>query len=129
MESRTPGLLATPATRVVLKVIAYYAVLIALGWVVLNKVPSSPNFALGFESVLNSGQTLAEGKKASLGPVLDEPSRAVAVAAAMTAAILLSRPVAWIYQLTRAKKGYQQSVVQLMIILPLVVSGVVILVS
>ena len=47
----------------------------------------------------------------------------------MTAAILLSLPVAWIYQLTRAKKGYQQSVVQLMIILPLVVSGVVILVK
>jgi hypothetical protein len=47
----------------------------------------------------------------------------------MTAAILLSLPVAWVYQLTRAKKGYQQSVVQLMIILPLVVAGVVILVK
>ena len=55
MESRTPGLLATPATRVVLKVIAYYVILIALGWVVLNRIPSSPTFALGFESVLNSG--------------------------------------------------------------------------
>ncbi|MEP6509658.1 MAG: DUF4956 domain-containing protein, partial [Gemmatimonadales bacterium] len=38
-------------------------------------------------------------------------------------------PVAWIYQLTRAKRGYQQSVVQILVILPLVVAGVVILVK
>jgi hypothetical protein len=130
MESRTPGLLANPATRVLLKVVAYYAVLIALGWVVMNKIPSSPAFGgFGVESVLKGGPIPDEGKKGSIGPVLDEPSRAAAVAAAMTAAILLSLPVAWVYQLTRAKKGYQQSVVQLMIILPLVVAGVVILVK
>ncbi|MEO8337299.1 MAG: DUF4956 domain-containing protein, partial [bacterium] len=38
-------------------------------------------------------------------------------------------PVAWVYLLTRAKRGYQQSVVQLLIILPLVVSGIVLLVK
>lgn len=130
MESRTPGLLANPATRVLLKVVAYYAVLIAVGWVVMNKIPASPAFGgFGIESVLKGGPIPDEGKKGSIGPVLDEPSRAAAVAAAMTAAILLSLPVAWVYQLTRAKKGYQQSVVQLMIILPLVVAGVVILVK
>lgn len=127
MESRTPGMLASPSARVLLKVAAYYAVLITLGWVVLRELPVSPTFAtFGFEPMLG-GSATASSKNAV--PVLDESSRAAAVAAAMTAAILLSLPVAWVYQLTRAKKGYQQSVVQLMIILPLVVAGVVILVK
>jgi hypothetical protein len=47
----------------------------------------------------------------------------------MLASILLSLPVAWIYLLTRAKRGYQQSVVQLLIILPLVVAGIVVMVK
>lgn len=128
MESRTPGLLANPATRVVLKVTAYYAVLIAFGWFIQNKLPVNSGFAgFGLESVLKGGPIPPDSK--TVAPLLDEPSRAAAVAAAMTAAILLSLPVAWVYQLTRAKKGYQQSVVQLMIILPLVVAGVVILVK
>lgn len=44
---------------------------------------------------------------------------------AMLAAVLLAVPVAWIYVLTRAKRGYQQSVVQTLVILPMVVAGVV----
>jgi hypothetical protein len=62
-------------------------------------------------------------------PTLDEYRLAIAVMASMVASILLSVPVAWIYLLTRAKRGYQQSVVQLLIILPLVVAGIVVMVK
>jgi hypothetical protein len=62
-------------------------------------------------------------------PTLDEYRLAIAVMASMLASILLSVPVAWIYLLTRAKRGYQQSVVQLLIILPLVVAGIVVMVK
>src|SRR5678809_292009 len=92
----------SPATRVVVKVAIYYAVLIALGFLAWRVLPHPP---------------------------LDQTKLSITVLIAMCAAISLSLPVAWIYQLTRAKRGYQQSVVQLMIILPLVVSGVVILVK
>lgn len=130
MEGRSTSTLTSPATRVVLKVVIYYAVLITVGWLLLDKLSVSSMFpAIGLEPILTEGMTPSEEKKAALGPVLNEPQRVAAVAAAMTAAILLSLPVAWIYQLTRAKRGYQQSVVQLMIILPLVVAGVVILVK
>jgi hypothetical protein len=54
---------------------------------------------------------------------------AVMVSIAMIGSLLLMLPVAWVYQLTRAKRGYQQSVVQLLIILPLVVAGIVVLVK
>jgi hypothetical protein len=53
----------------------------------------------------------------------------ITVAVAMLAAVLLSLPVAWVYLLTRAKRGYQQSVVQLLIVLPTVVAGIVLLVK
>ena len=128
MESPASGALMSPATRVVLRVVIYYAVLISVGWLVLNRIPTTPGVVgIGMESVLSN----APSKKDILNsaPRLDESGKAAAVAAAMTAAILLSLPVAWIYQLTRAKRGYQQSVVQLMIILPLVVAGIVILVK
>src|SRR3954466_11910642 len=51
------------------------------------------------------------------------------VAAAMIGSVLLSIPVAWIYTLTRAKRGYDQSVVQTLILLPALVAGVVVLVK
>ncbi len=128
METLPPQNSASPATRVVLKVVAYYTIVIGLGWLVLRRFPLTPGFSgFGLENVLTTG-TLPSKKDVST-LVVDESTHAVAVATAMSAAILLALPVAWIYQLTRAKRGYQQSVVQLMIILPLVVAGVVILVK
>jgi hypothetical protein len=43
--------------------------------------------------------------------------------------VALTVPVAWVYILTRRKKGFRQSVVHTLIILPLVVAGVVVLVK
>jgi hypothetical protein len=129
METRAAATFLSPATRVVLKVAIYYAVLIVVGWLVLNQLPQTTSLSgFGLDPILNSGKA-SPSDIVKNAPVLDEQGKSAAVAAAMTAAILLSLPVAWIYQLTRAKRGYQQSVVQLMIILPLVVAGVVILVK
>ena len=47
------------------------------------------------------------------------------VAAVCLAAIALMLPVAWICALTRSKQGYRQSLVQTLLILPVVVSGIV----
>jgi len=46
----------------------------------------------------------------------------------MVAAVLLMIPVAWVYILTRAKRGFTQSTVQTLIFLPIVVSGLIMLV-
>ncbi len=127
MESRQSGVFASPSTRVLLKVVIYYAVLIPIGWLVLNELPTSSGFASSrFEPILGDG--LAAGLQNAESDAAYS-GNAAAVAAAMMAAMLLSLPVAWIYLLTRAKRGYQQSVVQLLVILPLVVAGVVILVK
>jgi hypothetical protein len=54
---------------------------------------------------------------------------AVTTALCMIGAFLLMLPVSWVYILTRRKKGFRQSVVQTLIILPIVVAGVVLLVK
>ena len=56
-------------------------------------------------------------------------SSAPAAAVAMLGAVLLAVPVAWVYVSTRARRGYQQSVVQTLVVLPMVVAGVVALVK
>ena len=47
----------------------------------------------------------------------------------MAAAFALMLPVAWIYIMTRRRKGFRQSVVQTLVILPIVVAGVVFMVK
>jgi len=60
---------------------------------------------------------------------IDATTLSLTVAAAMIGAAALSVPVAWIYRLTRKKKGYQQSVVQTLMVLPPLVASVVVLVK
>lgn len=130
MTTSTMSTLASPATKVVLRCVVYYAVLLGLGALLWNRlpragVPSLSSFVEAFGGAQGGG--VAGGTNAA--PLAGDPSLTVMVIVAMSAAILLSIPVAWVYLLTRAKRGYQQSVVQLLIILPLVVSGIVVLVK
>lgn len=118
-------------SNLVLRVIAYYVLLgaaIALFWRfgpdrLHSLFTSSPNaFFSGAEpSAADAfGRGDVDDGQAHLG------SRA---AIAMVSAALLALPVAWLYTLTRRKRGYQQSVVQTLVLLPLVVAGVVVLVK
>lgn len=59
-----------------------------------------------------------------------EPSIMWAMATvAMVSAGVLALPLAWLYTITRQKRGYRQSVVHSLILLPVVVAGVVVLVK
>jgi len=81
--------------------------------------PALPAMDLGRAA---AGQAL---QRTALGPVGEVAS----VAIAMCFSALLTLPVAWLYILTRQKKGFRQSVVHTLIILPVVVGGVVVLVK
>ncbi len=122
----TGSMQAGPATRVVLRSVVYYVVLIGgatLAWPYLPRTGGLPSLSL---EAMFGGPSAA----ARPGPVaLEATALAGGVAIAMLASVLLSLPVAWVYLLTRAKRGYQQSVVQLLIILPAVVAGIVLLVK
>jgi len=85
------------------------------------------------ESLLAGGGTfevMSKSAARTAAPIsIDELTLALTVAAAMIGAVLLALPVAWIYALTRKKSGYQQSVVQTLLILPPLVAGVVVMVK
>jgi len=118
---------AQPATRIVIRVVAYYALLTMAGSVAWHLLPHGGAIAPTSLDALFGGAPAPSGR-APLAP-LDEAGLALTVSVAMLAAILLALPVAWIYRLTRAKRGYQQSVVQLLVVLPMVVAGIVLLVK
>jgi hypothetical protein len=85
------------------------------------------------DALVSSGGFAGLGQPSSLQGVgsapVDGTTLAWTVGVAMTGAVLLALPVAWIYTLTRQKRGYQQSVVQTLMLLPPLVAGVVVLVK
>jgi hypothetical protein len=107
----------------VLRTLLYYAVVGAL--TVAFREYAVPNWgALGgesFNALVGGAPLVADG-------AITAPS-GVAAAIAMLTAFATSLPVAWIYTLTRRKKGFQQSVVQTYLILPVVAAGIVVLVK
>ncbi len=110
--------------NILLRTILYYLALgVAVywfGWAEVGGLGSSAGIevltgSLSKKDVLAAAQTTA-------------PAATHAIIA-MTSAIAYALPVAWIYVLTRQKKGYSQSVVQALLVLPLVIAGIVVLVK
>ena len=127
--SSASGASREPATRVLIRCAIYYAALAAIGTLIWRWLPRGSEFFTpsSLETLFGNGKVEAVMEGAPVE--LDDVSTSITVAVAMLSAVLLAIPVAWIYQLTRAKRGYQQSVVQLLIMLPSVVSGIVLLVK
>lgn len=119
---------ATPVAKALTKVVLYYAILFAIGFLVWDELPRAGGVVQSFDLLTGSAAPPEVAKRAARLHV-GEINLALTVTLAMISAILLSVPIAWVYVLTRAKRGYQQSVVHLLIVLPLVVSGIVVLVQ
>ncbi len=131
------------ATRVVIRVVAYYIVvlgLFAFAWPYLGRFERATQASL--QALLGGAIGLTAAPAARIGPLgslvpvggtVDSPvagsTLAVTVVLAMVGALVFALPVSWIFVLTRAKRGYQQSVVQTLVMLPMVVAGVVVLVK
>lgn len=122
--------LADIAEHPLFRVLAYYVFLFASVAALVRLVPgalvfiNAPLPASAFLPGPGGGApaTIMSGS-------LDPATTLLAAAVALASACLLMLPVTWVYAQTRRKKGYQQSVVQTLIILPLVVAGVILLVQ
>ena len=102
-----------------LRIIAYYAVLaLAVGMAVRWVRPSTLSALLEPRAAENGTPGLA-----------GELGGALAATIAMAAAAILTLPVAWVYTLTHERRGFRQSVVHTLMLLPVVVAGVVVLVK
>jgi hypothetical protein len=114
-----------------IRVVAYYVILFATTGLLIQFVPGAAQlFSAGLQQsvadtqtgmpdLINLNQPLFQSR---LGLPLSEVF-------GMTAAFALMLPVTWIYVMTRQRKGFRQSVVQTLIILPIVVAGIVFMVK
>jgi len=128
MAADTPRPHSAPIAKALAKVGVYYVVLFVIGLLVWDALPRAGGFVQSFDLLSGTAAPVSASKSAP--PIsVGELNLSLTVALAMISAILLSIPIAWVYVLTRAKRGYQQSVVHLLIVLPLVVSGIVVLVQ
>lgn len=112
-----------PLLRVILRTVVWYVITAALWYLVRDMMPR--DFGVLGEDELGRIATSggAGGRVQESGPAL------IPTIIAMLAAFATALPVTWIYTYTRHKKGYQQSVVQTFLILPVIVAGIVVLVK
>lgn len=112
------------------RVVLYYAVLFGGVAVLLVLVPGAQpliNAPLPSSDFLGPAGGVASGAGV---PGVAAAARVVLHAlVALASACLLMLPVTWVYVQARRKKGFDQSIVQTLIILPLVVAGVILLVQ
>jgi hypothetical protein len=120
--------------NILLRVAVYYVVLfgaVFLWWkyIPASLLPHEPLDSIMGGSIAAVPVAISKHQPSNAPVSVDQLTLTMNVAVAMIAAVLLVLPVAWIYILTRHKKGFQQSVVQSMMILPPIAAGVVVMVK
>jgi hypothetical protein len=112
--------------------VCLYLAIAAFATLAFMLITAGPLHEAIHELTGNAGLGAAEGlskrELLSSAPAPLAPSWAMA-SLAMTSSALLALPLAWLYTITRQKRGYRQSVVHSLILLPVIVAGVVVLVK
>lgn len=111
---------------------AYYAVIGGAVWALVTWVPTIPELLEQFRL-----KSALAGKASDLANVatdngfenFSQGQLALITFLSMLASLAFVVPVAYVYMVTKQRRGYDQSVVQTVIILPMVVAGTLILVQ
>jgi hypothetical protein len=121
------------AFRLFAKLTAYYAVLGVAVWLLLSVIPAVRDFLPvgGVEQIIaRPDRTIAlEGNEIPPAPVRGLGESMVWLTVAILGALLTSIPVSWVYIGIRSEDEYDQSLISTIIILPMVVTGVVVVVQ
>lgn len=130
--AKSGGFLSGIVHNILIRTALYYLALFAFAtW--LYRLPQAQTVIQGSLEALVANGFPGLGKASSLegvgGLSVNASTLAWTTGASMVGAFLLALPVAWVYTLTRKKRGYDQSVVQTLILLPVLVAGVVVLVK
>jgi hypothetical protein len=135
MASPAPTTFAKVAQNILLRLGLYYAALIAFVFVFNNFMPEA--VLLRVREALQplvgqefAGPGMATQFSTGGGAPLAMAPRAVMLMTVIAgvAALALTVPLSWVYMFTRQKKGYSQSVVHSLVLLPIVVAIVAALV-
>ena len=124
------------SSRPVRRLFAYYAIVAIIVAILAYFFPDMIRSVAGkgLGAVSGGSQVLEDGLKGSSSPALSFGPGSMGELAVTTILILLGTlvlmmPVTWVYMSARPIPGHNQSVVQTLIILPLVVAGIIIIVQ
>jgi hypothetical protein len=126
---------AIGSDRPILRLVAYYAVLFAVAAVLLRAFPIAGHLFSGerlgqmTQAPLVSHDSLTSSPTAAPGAQAQPPLElAITTLLIMLGTLALMLPVSWVYMSAQRTRTYNQSVVQTLIILPIVVAGVILIV-
>ena len=116
-----------------LRLAAYYVLLGLAVWLLIRFVPAIPQLLERFREITVLGAAASRGRNieeaTTAAASLSQGQWAFVTFLSMLTALLVVLPVSWAYMITKQRSGYDQSVVQTVIILPMTVAATVILVQ
>jgi len=117
--------------KAVRRLVAYYVVLIAVGAAIINFAPQVAGFIAADRTVAVSGPLeTGGGSPASAAPAPTTTLMfALGTALIFISTLALMLPVTWVYMATAPGRRHNQSLVQTLILLPMVVAGIVLVVQ
>jgi hypothetical protein len=118
--------------RLLLRVVLYYAALAVLVYLSVRYIPGAQEILGGghLPSALESNPFGPNAPAAVGTPIASTAWSGAAVGAiSMLGALAIMLPVTWIYILTHRLRGFEESVVHTMLILPVAVTGIVTIVQ
>ena len=123
-----------PAFRLFVKITAYYAMMAAVILIALSLFPGLKDYMPvgGVEALISQPDVnpLEGGARAATaGEVNSFGESLFWLGAAIVGALLTALPVSWVYMSIRTGEEYDQSLISTILILPLVVTGIVIIVQ
>lgn len=123
---------AYPAQAPLISLTLYYALLLAASSLLLWLVPDLRQAFSGERLAQLAGESFSsafgDAAPTGSGGAWLSWSFALMLGVSMVGAFLLMVPASWVYMATRRRKGFDQSVVQTMVVLALAVAGVVVIV-
>ncbi len=111
-----------------LRLFVYYAALFGIVWALRVFVPDI--YDLLVRTTAGGDAALGELLSGSAQVNLEAPQqRTIGTVLAITGSLALMLPVAWVYMMTKRLEGYDRSVVQTLIMLPIAIAAVVVIVQ
>lgn len=134
--TRIIDFLTLGSDRPLRRLVAYYAVLVAVGVLAMMVFPPMADVLAGGRQAPGVGAPRllpdAIGGEGGLPAALIPPGSLLELATmtvlALAGTLALMLPVSWVYMSARREPGHRQSVAQALIILPLVIAGIVFIV-
>jgi hypothetical protein len=117
------------------RIMAYYGVLAAVALLLLRYVPVVAEALTGGTvgaGTADVGAIFGSDTPPAVGSVVTaEPPwyQAVLASVSMLGALALMLPVTWVYMITRRQRGFDESVVHSLLILPVAVTGIIMVVK